>query len=252
MGAVGVGLAGVGNVAAVTGDHDDESEKRGRVTFSASAVTHDIDFPSEGARGHSLVSVNTLPEHAVFEDEGVLSYTHLTTRETARVLEKNPAGLWHENYQALPVSDAGSTQNAWIGIESNDHQRLTKGALLDAPYRPPGFNLLQRGEKVQVTAGSKRADVAPGERFTHELPTRNVRIAVSEPTRAPNDDTKDDSSAGGKKSGRNRNRGRSRSVQQLSVTPTVHVKNYGELEIRARKDWTPREPKQLPKEVPRR
>lgn len=246
MSAVGVGLASVGTASGMSGEEeDDRSESRGTVTFAASAVTHSIDFPSEEERRHSLVAVNTLPEHAVFEDEGVLSYTHHTTRETARVLEENPASLWHENYQGLPVSDAGSTQNARIGVNAIDHSRLKHGVLIEGSYRPPGFNVTHRGETVRVTAASEQSEVEPGERFQQELPSRKVAIKVS----SRSEGTEDDTASGDGDSSRNNDGGPPHSVEQLTVTPTIHVTNYGEVEIRAPEDWTPREPERPPKEV---
>lgn len=237
MGVAGVGLVGVGTATAAPEKEPDDSEKRGTVTFAASAVTHRVDFPSEEARAHSLVAVNTLPEHAVFQDEGILSYNHLTTRETARRLEENPAVLWHDDYRALPVSDAGSTRNVWVGVDAIEHPRLTKGALLEGSYRPPGFDLTRRGETVRVTVDSEQTDVAPGERFRQELPSRELGIRVSHRSEGTTEEPGGDS-----------NGGSSDPVRQLEVTPTVRVTNYGEVEIRAPEGWTPREREESSKE----
>lgn len=251
IGAAGVGFVGSGTVVGTADDHErDAGEKRGTATFAASAVTHRIDFPSEEVRAASLVAVNTLPEHAIFEDDGILSYTHHTSAGTARVLEENPAGLWHDDYRALPASDVAATRRVWIGVDAIDHPRIVKGALIESSYRPPGFAMRQRGESVRVTVGSEQADVEPGERFRRELPARKLGIELSRPADGRNDDTEDGPPDGGEGGARGAG-GRSRSIERLEVRPTLHVTNYGELELRAPEGWTPREREVPDKEDPK-
>lgn len=223
------GLIGVGTVDAAS------ATERGTVTFAEAELSHDVAFPTPEAEEYSVFNVEDLAEHVVDPQQNLVSYNRFTTRATARLLASNPAAVWYDTYRALPTNAVESSRTQYAPTRLLDHPRATHGVLLAKPYLPPRFDVQTRGETVSVRVGSETVDVAPGEQVTHDLPAQELTVRAFEPSSETVAETAPGES--GDASGT-----LDVSERTVTATPTLEVRNYGELTVVEPDDWEPREP----------
>ncbi len=188
----------------------------GRVQFAELGVEHSFDASADAV---DHLAVDSPPKYTVDGDDVVFFDEHLSATEQGRIDGRGPL-VAGSALESVPATGVARGETEVVVTETRPDLAPESGFLAAGPYRPPEAGVRQTGDSLEFSAGSETVTVAPGEERRVELQSRPVRAQRLERV--------DESGDGPNESG-DSGVVYEEVTEQVEVTPTLVVRNHGEL-----------------------
>lgn len=213
--AAGLGLTGLSKVTSIDVEATGES-----VEFSDVRLVHDVSLPEEVKYEYPFMTITELSiYHLVDQAQSKLFLNQ--ERDTGIEIPNQNAVVFGEGYSSLPVDIGGAPESAvatelrkgrvtaGLSVKTNDYVKPQ----VSATNTPNGLSVVAEGQKVTVPDGAEEII---------ELTDREVVVTVSEYA---------DEEPPERDDGRPVAPLRNYMDKRVTVTPKVHARNHGELDI---------------------
>lgn len=224
-----IGASALAGSATIAGAIETDGNIDTSVSFAEASLYYRTEFTPEG-RGFVGNAVDTFLPYEVVEDDRLLDIGPTASAEFLSAIEQNEA-LVRREYGSPHVEQASSPQTVskYLPVGSAGRRRISKEILLaeEVSLRQPSFRY--DGE-LKVDYRSNTWSVPPNATREFSGPDMDVTVVLEEVTderyEPPEGLSKEEMAFKTK-----------RTTKTLTVTPTLEVKNFGELEVRTKSKY---------------
>lgn len=202
----------------------------GSVNFSEVGVEHDVSLPTTTQSNYPFFHIDEFGlNRFIDQNQSTLYVNQRYAQGELDILKGNQAVVASRGYAPLPTRLGGGSSSG-VTTKRGENFRTLEALTVEDSYDRPRFTVEEQDVGTVVAAEGERVNVQPGSEAEIVLDDREVTVEVFEIT---DKDAKEITVAGGEEWQKPWRKPQAKRYweETVTVTPKIHLRNYGELDV---------------------